>query len=123
MTGKLPEFHATVLCEERGGLGLFRLDEDLTVETAAAGTITVPKGYVTDLATIPRPFRWLLPQAGRSAIPGAVHDYLCHLDDRRANAVFSELLHATGSGPIRRPLMCAFTFVFTWYKLRDPQKG
>ena len=40
--------------------------------------ITVPSGFFTDLASVPRLFRWLVPVANaknrRAAI---VHDYLC----------------------------------------------
>lgn len=36
----------------------------------------IPKGFETDLASIPRIFRWLLNQNGGSRRPAVLHDYL-----------------------------------------------
>lgn len=38
--------------------------------------VTVPKGFVTDLASIPRPFWSLMPRDGQYADAAIVHDYL-----------------------------------------------
>ena len=38
--------------------------------------VMVPPGFVTDLASIPRPFWSLLPKTGRYAYAAIVHDYL-----------------------------------------------
>jgi hypothetical protein len=38
--------------------------------------VTVPKGFVTDLASIPRALWSLLPKTGRYAYAATVHDYL-----------------------------------------------
>jgi hypothetical protein len=38
--------------------------------------VIVPKGFVTDLASIPSPFWALLPPAGPYSYPAIVHDYL-----------------------------------------------
>jgi hypothetical protein len=39
-------------------------------------TIVVPKGFVTDLASIPRLFRILLPRDDVYMLPAVIHDYL-----------------------------------------------
>lgn len=39
-------------------------------------TLAVPGGFVTDLASIPRGFQWLIPVNGRHRAPAVVHDYL-----------------------------------------------
>jgi hypothetical protein len=39
-------------------------------------TVVVPKGFVTDLASIPRLFWTLLPRDGVYMLPAVVHDYL-----------------------------------------------
>lgn len=39
-------------------------------------TITIPKGFITDLASIPRLFTRLIPVNGRHRAPAVVHDYL-----------------------------------------------
>lgn len=57
--------------------------------------IIVPAGFVTDLASIPRIFRALIPQNGRHRLAAIVHDYLVRLDgfDRRlADRIFLEAM-------------------------------
>ena len=44
-------------------------DDDLYI-------VTVPAGFKTDLASIPRLFRSLIPQVGRWNRPAVVHDWL-----------------------------------------------
>ena len=39
-------------------------------------SVTVPKGFVTDLASIPRIFYSLLPPDGEYTVPAVIHDYL-----------------------------------------------
>ncbi len=39
-------------------------------------TITVPKGMLTDLTSVPRPFRWLVERVGPHLEAAIVHDFL-----------------------------------------------
>lgn len=72
--------------------------------------LTVPAGYVTDFASIPRlPLLWwLMSDYGQPA--AVVHDYLC---DRKqyprkfADEVFRAALHACGVSPWRAAVMFA----------------
>ncbi|MEO5842937.1 MAG: DUF1353 domain-containing protein [Acidimicrobiales bacterium] len=41
-----------------------------------AQTFTVPAGFRTDLASVPRAFVWLLPRYGRYTRAAILHDYL-----------------------------------------------
>ena len=60
----------------RQGRQLYRIDQDLVYVSDIAGKITVPAGFVTDLASIPRlPLIYLLLN-GIADEPGVVHDYL-----------------------------------------------
>lgn len=54
----------------------FRLTADLIYQGATEG-VSVPAGYVTDLASVPRPVQWLVPRAGLYNWAAVVHDYLC----------------------------------------------
>ena len=38
--------------------------------------LIVPKGFITDFASIPRGLRWLLPKRGRYAYAAVLHDYV-----------------------------------------------
>lgn len=39
------------------------------------GGHTVPDGYVSDFASVPRPFRWLFPKSGLYNQAAVLHDY------------------------------------------------
>lgn len=53
-----------------------------------AAHVVVPRGFVTDLASIPRPLRWLLDVTGPSREPAVLHDYLyCSQRDYGGNPV------------------------------------
>lgn len=62
--------------KNRGGEQLYQLNTPLIYQSDVAGiTITVPAGFVTDLASIPRlPFIYLL-LAKVADLPGVVHDW------------------------------------------------
>jgi hypothetical protein len=47
-----------------------------TVTLSTGVTVTVPKGFITDLATVPRIFWGIIPTHGRHDLAVIVHDYL-----------------------------------------------
>lgn len=96
---------------------MFVLTAPLTCETERGEVISVDAGFKTDLASIPRPFMWLVPIAGRSAKPAVLHDWLLHKNDKRAVRIFNEALKATGTPTWRRWLMVAFVFLWTYPEL------
>lgn len=63
--------------------------------------VVVPRGFITDLASIPRPLRNLLDVTGSSREPAVLHDYLyCHQRDADGNPV----TRAWADGLFRRAL-------------------
>ncbi len=54
--------------------------------------ITVPRGFVTDFASIPNPLRGLIPQWGRYGKAAVVHDYLYHWWVRDSDNNFSPVM-------------------------------
>ena len=53
------------------------LTEPLRYDLADTGImVTVPRGFVTDFTSIPRPFWTLLPRWGKYGAPAVVHDFL-----------------------------------------------
>jgi len=55
------------------------------------GEVTVPKGFVTDFASIPRPFWSLLRPDGEYTYPAIIHDFLYWNQDRtrdKADMIF-----------------------------------
>ena len=55
---------------------VFRLKEDLTYHSTKYGSITVPKGFETDFASVPIPFQLFVPVTGRYLEATIIHDYL-----------------------------------------------
>jgi len=88
-------------------------------------TITVPKGFITDLASVPRiPFLYL-HWGGRAHREAVIHDYLYRKDSipqvsfARANAVFREAMEARGKAWLLRWTMWAGVWVgglFTYHR-------
>jgi len=76
--------------------------------------ITVPAGYRTDFASIPRPMTrmvWsLLPPVGRSGKAAVIHDWLCDehphsVDHHMAADIFNEAMTVLGEPAWRRAIM------------------
>ena len=70
--------------------------------------IVVPAGFVTDLASIPRPARALISPNGASRRAAVLHDWLYCLragTRSEADALFLEALEAEGVGWITRRTM------------------
>ncbi len=67
--------------------------------------VSVPRGFITDLASIPRVLRGVLDANGLSRRPAVLHDYLyCSQPCSRAaaDALFRRALAAEGVGLIAR---------------------
>lgn len=106
-----------VLEEERSGLGLFRVHQEFVWEDEVRGTITIPVGFETDFASIPRIARWLMGSAGKCAIPAMLHDYVLTanppIEQKWATGVFNRALKKAGCWTPRRWLMVAFVAIYT----------
>jgi hypothetical protein len=91
--------------------GLWALAAPLPFEAGKKGSgllITVPAGFTSDLATIPRFARWWLnPADARFAKAAILHDYLLSqgYSPAFAAAVFYEALLADGVEPWRAKVM------------------
>ena len=84
---------------------LFR---SLVYRTRAWRLITVPAGFETDFASIPRGLWNILPKHGRQDKAAVLHDYLyVHNGVTRAeaDALFREAMEAEGVGRVARNAM------------------
>jgi hypothetical protein len=94
-----------VLKVVRGG---WEVVEDFTYHSEMLNKdITVPEGYFTDLASVPRLVRFIVPVANaKNRRASVVHDYLCTHgielgivpDQKTSDKVFREALGADGLG-------------------------
>lgn len=105
--------------EERSGRGLFQVYQSFWYEIGHVGSndwVMVPRGYVTDLCSIPAFARPFFPLAGRVAKPALLHDWLLDQGDARAAAVFDEALAVAGVAPRRRKILVAAVKLWASYK-------
>lgn len=82
--------------------------EDFSVVTKDGEVITVPEGFTTDAASIPRLFWSFLPPLGRYTKAAVVHDYLyrTHLKTKEdADKIFLWLMEDLGVEKVRRTVM------------------
>jgi len=116
--------------------GWLRLTKSL-VFTHACFDVIVPKGFETDLASIPR---WFAPfgftKLGRYDKAAVVHDWLYRsiastskdpltytMSRFLADAIFREAMMTLGVETWRRVLMYYAVRLFGWYGIRQIQNG
>lgn len=71
---------------------------------------TVPIGFVTDFATVPQAFTWLIPRYGKYTKAAILHDYLCRekpVDRADADGIFRRVMRELGVSFLRRWMMWA----------------
>ena len=73
-------------------------------------TIAVPAGFITDFASVPRPFWWLFPQWGKYGNAAVIHDYLYWIQDdkypkQRADEIFLEGMLVLGVGKVTAKIL------------------
>ena len=80
------------------------------LEPLACGSITVPAGFQTDLATIPKALWSILPPFGRYSRAAVVHDYIYTeltgiYTRKQADVIFRNIMKADGVGSVTRNSM------------------
>ncbi len=82
----------------------FYIDHTDTVKE----TITIPKGFRTDFASIPKPFRMVVSPIGLHGKAAVLHDYLCeygNMTRKEADGIFLEAMKILGVGWLKRTVM------------------
>ena len=95
----------------------WRLLAPLVYDSDILGLITVPAGFDTDLASIPRIARPLITGMGNDRKPAVIHDHLYsirHLPRSEADAVFLEALECLRVPWIKRRAMWAAVRAGGW---------
>jgi hypothetical protein len=55
---------------------MWRVHEDLTVTLSNGELLVIPKGFITDLSSVPKPLWSIFPPFGDFLLASLVHDYL-----------------------------------------------
>jgi hypothetical protein len=82
---------------------------------SSRGTITIPQGFTTDLASIPRVFWNLLSPTDEFLQAAICHDYLysSHLYDKAtSDLIFLEAMEASGVGWFKRKIIYRAVWMF-----------
>lgn len=88
--------------------------------------IVVPRGFITDLASIPKPLRAVLDVNGPSRAPAVLHDWLycSHIVSRdRADDLLRIALETRGVGVIERNAFWSGVRAFGWLYWNKRKKG
>jgi len=106
-----------VKVEEDDTSSMKRLLEDVVYQDKNGIIFTVPAGYITDYASIPRALGWIYPKDGPYRKAAIVHDYLITnglvkkefvIESNRVDEIFREAMNDTGGIPkIRQWIMWA----------------
>jgi hypothetical protein len=78
-------------------------------------TIDVPAGFITDFASVPRPFWWIIPRWGSYGNAAVVHDYLYQTGTKSrkyADEIFLEAMKVSGTSWICRHIMFLAVRIF-----------
>ena len=101
---------------EAGDARRWMLCEDLLYRSDRLGRLVVaPRGYITDLASVPRLLWPVCPPFGRYGKAAVVHDWLYYtqmVSRADADAAFLEAMQVCGVGRIRRRLMWGAVRIF-----------
>jgi len=107
------------------GAGGWTLVEPLTY-LGKVDRFVVPAGFGTDLASVPRPVLWLVPESGRHTLAAVLHDWLCTVGirtrvvtSRQADGIFRRVMREAGVPVLLRWLMWAGV---RWGALTDPER-
>lgn len=88
----------------------FKLEKDFVYQ-GKWETITIPKGFTTDFASVPKLLQWLVSSYGQHLQAALVHDYLWSLARKNqfsfadADGIFKRIMKETGVGPLKRWFM------------------
>lgn len=103
-------------------------------DNGQTASVTIPSGYLTDGASVPRLFWWLLPPWGKYGQAAVVHDILCEhlrmelggteIKIKRSHAdwLFREAMKEAGISWIKRTIMYSGVRLFTSLQMRLNRK-
>lgn len=100
----MPHFATRLLLDDSGGFPM-ALAAPLVYVSDLLGTLVVPAGFGTDLASIPQVLWSVLPKVGKWDLAAVVHDYLYQTGGctrTQADAVLREAMIVSGVAGRRR---------------------
>ncbi len=108
--------------------GRFRLEESMSYDVGfpmSGDRITVPKGFITDFASVPRILHSVFPPRGKHSGAAIIHDYLYATQKRsrsESDSIFLEAMKVLGVGWFRRSTMYSAVRVGGWLPWKRAKK-
>lgn len=114
----MAKFLSHLAFEDEGGFP-FRLLKPLIYTSLYSGQIFVPKGFKTDMASIPRLLWNLLPPIGTYDKAAVLHDFLYAtaphgMSRKEADVILNQAMEICGVGSFRRFIIYAGVRVGGW---------
>lgn len=93
--------------------------------------VYIPRGFLTDGATVPRLFWWLVPPLGRHGLAAIVHDYLCEhetlyteegltqITRAEADKIFNEAMRVSQVNRLVRYTMYAAVRLYAFFSKKS----
>ena len=79
--------------------------------------ITVPKGFITDFASVPPVCNWFIPKSGEYDPAAVIHDWLYFKKERprsECDGIFCEAMKVLGVNILKAQIMYLSLRVFGW---------
>ena len=98
---------------------LVHIDGNLwkTAQEFSYKDVTVPEGFITDLASVPWPTLMLIPKSGQYNPAALIHDFLYYIQDRsrkEADAIFLQAMKDLKINAFKRRVMYYAVRLFGW---------
>lgn len=117
----MSEFTTELIVEQIGETQYYILLEGFEYhvgEYPSDEIITVPKGFITDFASVPKCFHWIIPPRGRYGKAAVIHDY-CYFSacysKLRSDQIFLEGMEVLNVPKWKRNIMYYAVVFFGWY--------
>lgn len=113
----MPSFLTKLKVEYVDG-NLWELSHSLSYNVNDAGdVITVPKGFITDFASVPVVANWFIPKSGQYDPAAVIHDWLYFKKDRprsECDGIFCEAMKVLGVSKSKAQTMYIALRTFGW---------
>ena len=114
----MSSFTSPLILEYIPEKNLWKTDRELIYYVNKEGEkIVVPKGFTTDLASVPWPASMIIPKSGRFNSAAVIHDYLYFsklYTRQKADLIFYQAMQVLGVSFIKRWVMYHSVRTFSW---------
>jgi hypothetical protein len=112
-----PGFQTLLILSSLPGAETYELHARLIYRRPTGEELAVPRGFRTDLASVPRIFRSIVDNDGEVSAAAVLHDWLYSEQEfprRECDAIFLEALALSDVGALKRGIMWLAVRAFGW---------